>query len=136
MNEITSDDGSISRDETIPAGPAPALDPDRLQKGMAAAFGPDADSADDADAFQSIVQRIGEDTGDKLVFDSCLTTRGGVFGQAFDALDVRELPWGQLELDLACNGGTATWTSTEEGFADGTLDLVRLTTLDGLTCTD
>ncbi len=42
--------------------------------------------------------------------------------------------WGSLELDLACESGTATFTPGEDGFPAGQLDLVRLTWLDGLQC--
>ena len=41
---------------------------------------------------------------------------------------------GELELDLDCNTGTATYSSTEEGFGDGVLNLVRLTSIDQLAC--
>ena len=79
---------------------------------------------------------MGEDTGEGLVFDSLLTTRGAKFGGAFDPLEVQTLPWGRLELRLGCEGGSASWTSVEDGFPDGDFDLVRLTTLDGLACDD
>ena len=73
-------------------------------------------------------------TGGGLRFDDLLTTRGGIFGPAFDPEAVEVKPWGSLELDLACSGGAAEFTSSEPGFPAGRLDLVRLTQLDTLVC--
>ncbi len=47
---------------------------------------------------------------------------------------VEYTPWGTLELDLDCEGGTATYNSTEAGFGSGTLNVVRLTNIDQLGC--
>jgi len=70
----------------------------------------------------------------KLVFDQMTTTSGGIFGPGFDPETVERTPWGALELDLDCNTGTATYSSVEEGFGDGVLNLVRLTSIDQLAC--
>lgn len=77
---------------------------------------------------------VGSIDDGKLFFPDMLTTQGGVFGPGFDPGAVQELPWGALELDLGCAGGTASFSSTESGFPAGTLDLVRLTALQGLAC--
>ena len=77
---------------------------------------------------------LGDIVGGNLVFDNMLTSHGGIFGPAFDPATVVFEPWGTLELDLDCNGGTATYNSTEEGFGSGTLNVVRLTTIDQLAC--
>jgi hypothetical protein len=77
---------------------------------------------------------IGEIQLEKLVFNQMLTTRGGVFGDGFDPESVAVDPWGTLELELICDNGTATFEPTEEGFPAGTLDLIRLTYLSGLSC--
>jgi hypothetical protein len=61
-------------------------------------------------------------------------TRAGDFGPGFDPDAVQELPWGSLELDLDCDRGRASFDPTEPGFPGGTLDLVRLTALEGLAC--
>ncbi len=79
---------------------------------------------------------LGEHTNGVFRFDDLLTTRGGRFGDAFDPDDVAELPWGSLELDLDCDGGTARYESSEPGFGQGQLTLVKLTELDGLACPD
>ena len=76
----------------------------------------------------------GEIIEGKLVFNEMLTTRGGIFGPDFDPEAVEQIPWGTLELDLDCNGGTATYSSTEEGFGSGVLNVVRLTSIDTLNC--
>ena len=70
----------------------------------------------------------------KLVFDGMLTTSGGIFGEEFNPETVVQTPWGTLELDLDCNGGTATYDSTEEGFGAGVLNVVRLTNIRALSC--
>ena len=77
---------------------------------------------------------VGTDLGGTLVFDEMLTTAGGIFGDDFDPLLVDELPWGELELQISCTGGTATYNSTEPGFGSGQLQLTRLSQLDGLEC--
>jgi hypothetical protein len=79
---------------------------------------------------------IGEFRDGKLVFDDLQTTSGGIFGPDFDPLTVAYAPWGTLELDLDCHGGTATYNSTEAGFGSGTLNLVRLSNIDQLACPD
>jgi hypothetical protein len=77
---------------------------------------------------------LGDIRDGKLVFDNMLTSSGGIFGPDFDPETVQFEPWGTLELDLDCYGGTATYTSSEEGFGSGTLNVVRLTNIDQLNC--
>ncbi len=77
---------------------------------------------------------VGEIRDGKLVFDEMFTSRGGIFGPDFDPATVEYEPWGSLELDLTCEGGTATYSSTEEGFGSGTLNVTRLTNIDTLPC--
>ena len=77
---------------------------------------------------------VGEIRDGKLAFDNMLTTSGGVFGPDFDPTTVELKPWGSLELDLTCEGGTATYSSTEEGFGSGVLNVTRLTNIDTLPC--
>ena len=77
---------------------------------------------------------LGEVLGGKLVFDEMQTTSGPVFGPEYNPVDVEYKPWGSLTLDLTCEGGTATYNSTEEGFGAGTLNVVRLTNIDTLPC--
>jgi hypothetical protein len=77
----------------------------------------------------------GEIRDGKLVFDDMLTASGGVFGPEFDPGSVEFAPWGRLELDLDCEKGIASYNSSEEGFGSGTLNVVRLTRIDQLDCT-
>ncbi len=77
---------------------------------------------------------LGEIVDGKLVFDNMETTSGGVFGPEFDPDTVNYTPWGTLELDLNCNNGTATYTSSEDGFGSGTLNVERLTHIDSQGC--
>jgi len=77
---------------------------------------------------------LGEIRDGKLVFDDMLTASGGIFGPDFDPESVELKTWGSLEMDLTCRGGTVTYSSTEEGFGSGTLNVTRLTIIDGLSC--
>ena len=77
---------------------------------------------------------VGEIREGKLVFDEMFTSSGGIFGPDFDPATVEYKSWGSLELDLTCEGGTATYSSTEEGFGSGTLNVTRLTSIDTLPC--
>jgi hypothetical protein len=72
--------------------------------------------------------------GESLLFNDLLTTGGARFGPAFDPDDVTLSDWGTLRLDLGCDQGLATFEPGEPGFPPGTLNLTRLTGLDGLEC--
>ena len=78
--------------------------------------------------------QAGENRDGKLVFDDILTASGGIFGLDFDPETVEFIPWGTLELDLDCETGTATYNSSEDGFGSGSLNLIRLTSIDQLGC--
>jgi len=77
---------------------------------------------------------VGEIAGNSIVFDQMFTTSGGIFGAGFDSGLVEVVPWGSMELELECITGEARFTPTEAGFPAGTLNLDRLTFLDGLSC--
>jgi len=77
---------------------------------------------------------VGEIQGDTLVFGELFTTSGGIFGADFDPALVQNIPWGSMELELMCQNGEARFTPTEAGFPAGSLDLDRLTFLEGLNC--
>ncbi len=79
---------------------------------------------------------VGQINAGKLLFTEMFTTRGGVFGPGFDPNRVEVNPWGSLELNMDCNSGTADFFPTEEGFPAGSLNLTRLTFLEGLNCDD
>jgi len=88
----------------------------------------------DADGRRRWFFGIGVISGGKLEFDNMLTTSGGIFGESFDPGTVEELPWGSLELDIRCDGGKSDFAPSEPGFSPGSLNLVRLTILEGLSC--
>lgn len=77
---------------------------------------------------------VGEIQGNKLVFDNLLTTRGPIFGEKNPLQSLQQIPWGEVELQLNCLTGTATYSSTEAGFAAGSMNLQRITLLDMLSC--
>ncbi len=77
---------------------------------------------------------VGKFTDGKLEFNNVLTTRGGKFADPDNDSNAREVPWGTLELDMNCKGGTAVYESSEEGFGNGTYTLRRMTSIDTLDC--
>ena len=77
---------------------------------------------------------VGEVLDGKIVFDEMFTTSGGIFGAEFAPESVEVEPWGAMEMELECDSGIARFTPTEPGFPAGTLDLDRLTILEGLSC--
>jgi len=77
---------------------------------------------------------LGSIDGEVFDFPEMMTTRGAIFGPDFDPDDVEVLPWGSLELEISCEGGEARFNPTEAGFPAGTLDLDRLSSLEGLGC--
>ncbi len=72
----------------------------------------------------------------RLVFDEMYTTSGPAFGPAFDPERLEVKDWGALEFELSCSAGVADFTPSEPGFAAGSLQLTRLSRLQGLQCED
>lgn len=61
-------------------------------------------------------------------------TRGAAFGAEFDPADVIREPWGSLNFEfLNCGQAYAQYAGQ---FGSGQIDLVRLSSIDGLTCSD
>jgi len=56
----------------------------------------------------------------------------GIFCDRFDPDEVSRDTGGSLELGIGCDGGSASYTSSEDGFGCGIFNLSRLSTLDGL----
>ena len=56
---------------------------------------------------------------------------GGKWRLSYDSAMGRT---GTLELDLGCDSGTASYSSVEEGFGSGVLNVIRLTSIDGMSC--
>lgn len=86
------------------------------------------------DSYRRWFYQLGTIQGSTLVFDNLLTTEGPIFGIKNPLDSVQQTPWGELELDLGCLTGTATYASTAPGFGSGTHNLKRITVLDGLEC--
>ena len=55
-------------------------------------------------------------------------------GRSFDPLSVRREPWGDLLLELDCDGGAASYMPVSEGFSQGSQALVPLTRLQHSGC--
>jgi hypothetical protein len=77
---------------------------------------------------------VGEIMDGKILFNEMYTTLGGIFGDEFDPENVEVEPWGSLELELQCESGIARFTPSETGFPAGSLNLTRVTFLQGLSC--
>lgn len=88
----------------------------------------------DADGEQAWFHNTGTVDGNRIVFDELLQPEGGLFGRSFDPDTVQLAPWGSLELQLDCGGGTARYQPTADGFEAGTQSLVSLTRIAGSTC--
>lgn len=73
--------------------------------------------------------------GDRIRFDSALTTRGPRFGPGFDPASLQMIPWGTIEFRFtSCNEAQMTY-SGPSGWGSGTRTLTRLTALSELECT-
>jgi hypothetical protein len=66
------------------------------------------------------------------------TTMGGKFPPLYDPSMITKTPWGTLTLHFTdCNSGQATWTidgGATQGYTDGQMPIVRITSIPGLTC--
>ena len=88
----------------------------------------------DAEGRQYWMLGMGERDGERLRIPELHATRGARFGDQFDPEDVERFAWGQLDLDLGCDGGPADYASPLPGFGSGRLALARLTRLHRLAC--
>lgn len=79
----------------------------------------------------------GTHDGSKATVDVSIA-EGGNFPPNFDPAAVNLASWGQFELEFySCNQGLFKWLpESGNGFAAGELDIIRLTTTSGLTCSD
>ncbi len=71
-----------------------------------------------------------------VVIEEALISSGGLFGDAFDPSQVALTPWGRIELEFGCETGTVSYDSALPGFGAGSQNLVRLTRLAGLECSE
>lgn len=80
------------------------------------------------------VTGVGSYAGSTITVDDAIFTTGGIFGPNFDPNSVDRQPWGNLTLQFtSCNSGTVQYDSTA-GFGSGNLQLIRLTSIEGLPC--
>lgn len=83
---------------------------------------------------QSWLLSNGSISGSQLSFPSMLQPVGGEFGRSFRPEAVSHERWGELTLDLDCQGGIASYRSIRPGYPDGSQSLVPLTRLQGSGC--
>ncbi len=74
------------------------------------------------------------DAGNRIVIDNVRTSSGGRFGNDFDPDDVTPTPWGTVTFELGCDSGTMMYNSTDPEFGSGTLNLIKLTNIAGVSC--
>ncbi len=77
---------------------------------------------------------VGETIGNEFVFNSMYTTTGGLFGKPLEEAPAELVPWGEMRLQMQCDGGTLNFDSSISGIGSGQFDLTRLTFLQGSTC--
>ena len=76
----------------------------------------------------------GTTSGNEISITTMERPIGAVFGPDFDPSSVIRLPWGTLNIVFHnCNSATVSWSGME-GFGSGSMDLTRLSTLDGVGC--
>lgn len=76
----------------------------------------------------------GSVSDNRISFPELGQFKGGKFGRSFDPATVSRSPWGELILDLDCEGGTASYTPIAPGYAGGSQNLVPLTRLKNSGC--
>ncbi len=77
---------------------------------------------------------VGTVSGNIIVIEEMLRTRGGIFGPLFDPADVEFENWGTLLIEFHdCDSATFNYSSIS-GMGTGVLNAVRLTELAGLEC--
>lgn len=89
----------------------------------------------DNQANQAWIVGEGEIAGDQVVM-SALLVQGGRFPPHFNASNIERQPWGTLSFTfLDCDHATLEWTTSNPDFtASGTMNLQRLTQIEGTSC--
>lgn len=77
---------------------------------------------------------VGSREGDQIVFPMMRSTSGPSFGPGYDPGAVDSKDWGQLVMDLDCDGGIAAYESELPEFGTGELELSRLSNLSQPAC--
>ena len=66
-----------------------------------------------------------------------VVTNGPKFGQDYDMADLNRESWGTLTLAFSdCNSGVLSYASSAAGFGSGAIDLIRITNLTQVRCTN
>jgi hypothetical protein len=88
----------------------------------------------DATGEQTWLLNTGTVQDGSITFTELLRPLGGKFGRSFDPQSVEHMPWGELELQLDCAGGSASYSADAPGFSNGSQSLVPLTRLQNSGC--
>ena len=92
--------------------------------------------ANDRDGEQAWFLGVGEVKGDQIEVPLQIPT-GTNFGDNFDPANVDRAPWGTLTLEFGdCQSGTARYASDIGDYGSGEVMVQRLTTLQGVPCSD
>jgi len=79
---------------------------------------------------------VGQGTyaGDTATMDA-FSGSGGMFPPNFDKTKIVRTKWGSLTIQFAdCNNATVQWTPIVPGYTAGSMQLVRLTSVQGVAC--
>lgn len=90
----------------------------------------------DNDGNQMWIQGTGTITGNVLTVDNLFTTQGPEWGDGFDPDKVTIPDWGVLTMEFTGCGVAVVNYDSSAGFGVGTLNMVRLTNLMGITCVE
>ena len=85
---------------------------------------------------QMWMQGTGTIDGNTITIDNLSTTAGTIWGAGFDSNDTTTLPWGSLTMVFNGCGEVAVNYVSTAGFGSGTLNMIRVTNLMGLNCTE
>jgi hypothetical protein len=88
----------------------------------------------DAEGEQAWFFNTGTVDDGRITFPDLLQPVGGQFGRSYDPETIQLQPWGELELQLDCAGGRASYEAEAGGFGSGVQNLTRLTRLEGSGC--
>jgi hypothetical protein len=97
-------------------------------------YAPPAVGGDEAQAW---IGGVGDIRGSGIVVPAgaSFISKGPRFGSEFDPNEVALRPWGKFVLSFSdCDNGLMYYRSDDPDFGHGSLDLKRLSQIDGLTC--
>ena len=78
---------------------------------------------------------VGDITGNQVSMEMRMP-RGAIFGPAFDPNDIQNVPFGTVNMVFDdCNTATVSWQSDDPQFGSGSMQVERITSSAGATCT-